>query len=221
VKINSYIENTLLKSDATSQDIKVLCDESMELGFLGVCVNPRYVNLCQKLLAGSPVAIVTVIGFPLGANSTSIKALETAQAIRDGATEIDMVIAIGALKENDISYVEADIFAVVKAAAGAPVKVIIETALLTEREKIEACKASARAGAKFVKTCTGFSGGGATVSDIQLMRAAIPPEMKIKASGGIKNLQHAKELIQAGAFRLGTSSGRSIVAGNEATPAFY
>jgi deoxyribose-phosphate aldolase len=221
MKINSYIENTLLKSDATSREIETLCAESTAFNFFGVCVNPRYVPLCHRLLKDSQVAVVTVIGFPLGANSTAVKALETTQAIRDGADEIDMVIPVGALKENDLAYVEADIRAVVKAAGDVPVKVIIETALLTDQEKVTACQVSVRAGAKFVKTCTGFCGGAAAVKDIELMRATVSSGVGVKASGGIKSLEQATALIGAGASRLGTSSGKAIVSGQTVTTENY
>lgn len=221
MQLSAYIENTLLKAEATSDDIQRLCAESIALKFRGVCINPRYIPLCKHLLANSGVAIVTVVGFPLGANATAAKAFEAEQAIRDGAGEIDMVIAVGAIKQGDLAYAEEDIRTVVKAAGKIPVKVIIETSLLSTEEKIAACKVSARAGASFVKTSTGFGGGGATIDDILLMRANVPKEMGIKASGGVKTTQQAMDLIAAGATRLGTSSGKAIVTGSASSSGAY
>lgn len=211
--IAQSIDHTLLRPDATYQQIQKLTEEAIEYNFFSVCINPYFVATCSEALKDSSVKICTVVGFPLGANSTVVKAYETTRAIKDGADEIDMVINIGALKSQKYLLVEDDIREVVEAAAGKTVKVIIETALLTNEEKIKACQIAEDAGAHFVKTSTGFNGGGATVLDIQLMKESVSSKMKIKASGGIKNIEHAKELLAAGASRLGTSSGIAIIQG--------
>lgn len=212
-KISRSIDHTLLKPDATYTQIHHLVDEAKEHRFFSVCVNPFYVATCSELLKGSGVQVCTVVGFPLGATSTASKAYEAARAIKDGADEIDMVINVGALKSQKLLLVEEDIREVVKASEGKIVKVIIETSLLTDEEKITACQLAEAAGAKFVKTSTGFNGGGATVHDIELMRDSVSIMMGIKASGGIKDLESAKKLIAAGATRLGTSAGVAIVKG--------
>ncbi len=212
--ISRYIDHTLLKADATFDQIAKLCDEAKEFGFASVCVNPFYVKHCAKLLADSPVKVCTVIGFPLGANATKTKAREARRAIRDGATEIDMVINVGALKSGCDDVVYRDIRAVVKACkkGGAICKCILETALLNDDEKTRACQAAQRARANFVKTSTGFGPGGATVEDVALMSKAVAGTgMGVKASGGIRNLQDAERMIQAGATRLGASAGVQIV----------
>lgn len=211
------IDHTLLKPDATPDQIAQLCYEARKYEFASVCVNPSHVKLCAKLLRGSPVKVCTVIGFPLGASSPEVKAFETETALRDGATEIDMVINIGALKAKDHELVARDINGVVRMAhaAGALVKVIIETALLEEDEKVTACLLSKEAGADFVKTSTGFSGGGATVDDVALMRRTIGPEMGVKASGGVKTYEDARSMVQAGATRIGASAGVKIVQGEK------
>ncbi|MFC8149015.1 deoxyribose-phosphate aldolase [Bacillus paralicheniformis] len=208
------IDHTLLKPDAVKSEIEALCKEAREYGFASVCVNPCWVKLCAELLEDSEVKVCTVIGFPLGAASPETKAFETRQAIADGAGEVDMVINIGALKDRDTGTVEHDIRAVTDAAAGkALVKVIIETSLLTDEEKRLACELAVKAGADFVKTSTGFSGGGATVQDIKLMREAVGPDIGVKASGGVRDKEIALAMIEAGATRIGASAGVSIVKG--------
>ncbi|WP_262429965.1 deoxyribose-phosphate aldolase [Paratissierella segnis] len=210
--ISSMIDHTLLKADATKEMIEKLCREAMEYQFKAVCINPTYVEYCTHLLKDSDVKVATVIGFPLGASTKEAKAFETSDAINKGAEEIDMVINIGALKDRDYKKVKDEIEAVVDAAKSkAIVKVIIETCLLTEEEKIKACELSMEAGANFVKTSTGFSTGGATIEDVKLMKSVVGDSLEVKASGGIRDLQTAKNMIDAGATRLGTSSGINIV----------
>jgi deoxyribose-phosphate aldolase len=215
--VGKLIDHTLLKPDATPDQVAQLCYEARTYGFASVCVNPSYVKLCADLLKGTDVKVCTVIGFPLGASAPDVKAFETETALRDGATEIDMVINIGALKGRDFTLVARDISGVVHLAhaAGALVKVIIETSLLTEEEKITACLLAKEAGADFVKTSTGFSGGGATVADVALMRRVVGPEMGVKASGGVRDYADAKSLVEAGATRIGASAGVKIVAGEK------
>src|SRR5919106_1575796 len=210
-----YIDHTLLKPDATQQEIAQLCFEARKYGFASVCVNPTWVSLCAQLLQGSPVKVCTVIGFPLGATSSEAKAFETDTAIRQGATEIDMVINIGALKARDLETVAKDIRGVVNVAHahGIIVKVIIETVLLNDEEKTIASLISKEAGADFVKTSTGFAGGGATVSDVELMRKAVGPQMGVEASGGVKTFEDAASMIKAGATRIGASAGVKIIQG--------
>jgi len=192
----------------------VLCREAAQFCFASVCVNPNWVPLCRDLLRGSGVKVCTVIGFPLGAHLPDIKAYETRRAIEQGAEEVDMVINIGALKSRDYALVEQDIHGVVSAAAGrALVKVILETALLTRDEKVMGSTLAKAAGADFVKTSTGFAGGGATVEDVQLMRETVGPEMGVKASGGVRTKEDAEKLVAAGATRLGASAGVKIVRG--------
>ena len=209
------IDHTMLKPDATPDQIAQLCYEARKYEFASVCVNPTHVKMCAELLRGSPVKVCTVIGFPLGASSPEVKVFETETALRDGATEIDMVINIGALKAKDYDLVARDINGVVRMAhaVGALVKVIIETALLTDQEKETASLLAKEAGADYVKTSTGFSGGGATAEDIALMRRAVGPEMGIKASGGVKDYEDAKRMVMAGATRIGASAGVKIVQG--------
>ena len=211
--IAQVIDHTLLKPEATREQIDRLCREALEYHFASVCVNPTHVGRCAELLRGSDVKVCTVIGFPLGATTTAVKAYETRQAIDDGATEIDMVINIGALKSGDLDAVQADIGAVVDAAhaAGALVKVIIETALLSGDEKVTACRLAQAAGAEFVKTSTGFGPGGAKVEDVALMRRVVGPEMGVKASGGVRNYADVQAMIAAGATRIGASAGVAIV----------
>ncbi|MDR1684263.1 MAG: deoxyribose-phosphate aldolase [Elusimicrobiota bacterium] len=211
MNLASYIDHTLLKAAATKADIEALCKEAAGYKFASVCVNPFWVPLAAGLLKGSGVAVCTVIGFPLGANTARVKAFEAAQAVKDGAAEVDMVINIGALKGGMSDIVEADIKAVREACRGKILKVIIETSYLTEEEKRTASKTAAACGADFVKTSTGFSGGGAAAHDVKLMKEA--GGIKVKASGGIKTKEDALKMIQAGADRLGTSSGAQIVAG--------
>lgn len=209
--IAEYIDHTLLKPDASFSDIQKLVAEAIEYKFFSVCVNPCYVATCAELLKGTSVKVCTVIGFPLGATSTAVKAFETKKAIDDGADEIDMVINIGALKSKKFLLVEDDISEVVKVANDKVVKVIIETALLTDEEIVKASQLSEEAGAHFVKTSTGFNGPGATLEGVKLMGSAITNKMRIKASGGIRDYETAMKFIAAGASRLGTSSGVSIV----------
>lgn len=209
--IPSMIDHTILKADATKEMIETLCKEAIEYNFKAVCVNPTHVEYCASLLKNANVKVATVIGFPLGANTKEVKAFETSDAINKGAEEIDMVINIGALKDKDYNEVKEDIVAVVNAAKGkALVKVIIETCLLSEEEKVKACELSMEAGADFVKTSTGFSTGGATIEDVKLMKTVVGDKLEVKASGGVRDLQTAKDMIEAGATRLGTSSGVNI-----------
>ncbi|MCA1039065.1 deoxyribose-phosphate aldolase [Bacillus infantis] len=212
--VAKMIDHTLLKADATKEQIEVLCSEAKEYSFASVCVNPAWVSYASELLKGSGVDVCTVIGFPLGASTSEVKAFETKNAIENGATEVDMVINIGALKSGSSDLVEADIRAVVEAAKGkALTKVIIETSLLTEDEKVLACELAVKAGTDFVKTSTGFSTGGATVEDIRLMRKTVGPEIGVKASGGVRSTEDAQQMIEAGATRIGASSGVAIVNG--------
>ncbi|ATO50923.1 deoxyribose-phosphate aldolase [Brevibacillus laterosporus] len=213
--VGKYIDHTALKPDTTKDMIVGLCEEAKEYRFASVCVNPTWVSLCAELLKEAPeVKVCTVIGFPLGANTPQLKAYETTNAIENGATEVDMVINVGALKDKNDLLVEQDILAVVEAAKGkAVVKVIIETCLLTEEEKVRACELAVKAGADFVKTSTGFSTSGATVEDIALMRKTVGPELGVKASGGIRSYADVEKMLQAGACRIGASAGVSIVKG--------
>ena len=212
---NKMIDHTVLKADTPLETVKRICDEAMEYGFASVCINPCHVAYCADYLKDSDVNVCTVIGFPLGANTSAVKAFETKDAIANGADEIDMVINIGALKSRNLKLVEDDIKAVVEASGRKLVKVIIETCLLTDEEKVEACQLAKLAGADFVKTSTGFSTGGATIEDIELMREAVGPIMGVKASGGARTLEAAKAFIKAGATRIGTSSGVAIMKGQE------
>ena len=211
--LNKYFDHTLLKADAVPAQIEELCSEAAKYQFYSVCVNSCYVKLCSELLSGSPVKIAAVVGCPLGACTTSAKAFETEDACRDGAKEIDMVINIGALKSGNFDFVRDDIKAVVDTAAkyGAIVKVIIETCLLTDEEKVKACQLSEEAGAAFVKTSTGFSTGGATKEDVALMKSVVGDRLQVKASGGIRDHKTALEMIEAGADRLGASASVQIV----------
>ncbi|MDA2979545.1 MAG: deoxyribose-phosphate aldolase [Actinomycetota bacterium] len=212
-----YIDHTLLRPDATSTEIDTMCDEAMEFGFASVCINPTWVKRASERLRGSDVKVCTVIGFPLGANSSDIKAMEARKALRDGAREVDMVINVGALKSGDRALVLADIERVVDAAheGGAIVKVILETFLLTDEEKVVASALARKAKADFVKTSTGFAGGGATVFDVALMRETVGPDMGVKASGGVRTLEDAEDMIAAGATRIGAWAGVEIVSGTE------
>ncbi|RXJ02170.1 deoxyribose-phosphate aldolase [Anaerobacillus alkaliphilus] len=218
MNIAKMIDHTALKADTTKEQIETLCSEAKQFQFASVCVNPTWVETAAKLLKDSGVDVCTVIGFPLGANTPETKAFETTDAIRKGATEVDMVINVAALKAGDDELVEHDILSVVEAAKGkALTKVIIETCLLTDEEKERACRLAVKAGADFVKTSTGFSTGGATVADIELMRKTVGPEIGVKASGGVRSLADAKAMIDAGATRIGASSGVSIVNGETST----
>ncbi|EKU94301.1 Deoxyribose-phosphate aldolase 2 [Alloiococcus otitis] len=208
----AIIDHTLLKPEASEADIQKLCLEAKDHQFKSVCINPAWVKYASDLLANTGVAVCTVVGFPLGANTSQIKVQEAQAAIKDGASEIDMVLNIGRLKSEDFAYVYDDIAGVVKACQGqALVKVIIEACLLDKNEKVRACEIAKRAGADFVKTSTGFSIGGATVEDVKLMRATVGPDMGVKASGGIRSLEDAQDMVQAGASRLGASSGVEII----------
>ncbi|MBT2645999.1 deoxyribose-phosphate aldolase [Bacillus sp. ISL-34] len=212
--VAGLIDHTLLKADATKEQIKVLCEEAREYNFASVCVNPTWVKYASELLEGSDVKVCTVIGFPLGATTPETKAFETKDAISNGAHEVDMVINIGALKDRDDELVERDIRAVVAASTGKALsKVIIETSLLTDEEKVRACELAVKAGTDYVKTSTGFSTGGATVEDITLMRKTVGPDIGVKASGGVRNTSDAQKVIEAGATRIGASAGVSIVKG--------
>ena len=215
------IDHTLLKPDATQDQIAQLCYEARKYRFASVCVNPTWVELCAQLLKGSQVKVCTVIGFPLGATAPEVKAFETQTAIDKGATEIDMVINIGALKARDLELVAKDIRGVVATAhvGGAIVKVIIEAVLLTDEEKTIACLLSKEAEADFVKTSTGFASGGATVHDVALMRKAVGPEMGVKAAGGVRTYEDAENMIKAGATRIGASAGVKIIQGPGKEPA--
>lgn len=211
-QINKMIDHTLLKAEARKEDVKRLCQEAIEYEFGAVCIHPYYLEYAKGLLEGSQVKLCTVVGFPLGTNGLETKAFETDRAIEKGAEEIDMVMNIGALKDKNYDKVRKDIEAVVRAAKDrAIVKVIIETNLLTEEEKIKACEIVVEAGADFVKTSTGFSGGGATVEDIKLMKSTVGDKIGVKAAGGIRDYRTAQAMVEAGATRLGTSAGVSIV----------
>ncbi|AGF55419.1 deoxyribose-phosphate aldolase [Clostridium saccharoperbutylacetonicum] len=210
--IAKYIDHTILKAEATVEDVKKLCVEAKEYGFASVCVNACYAKLVSTELKGSDVKTCVVVGFPLGAMTKEAKAFETAQAIENGANEIDMVINVGALKAKNYELLKEDIEAVVNAAKGkAIVKVIIETCLLTDEEKVKACEISKEAKADFVKTSTGFSTGGATKEDIALMRKTVGPELGVKASGGIRDFKTAMDMINSGASRIGASASIAIV----------
>ena len=211
MKYNKFIDHTLLKPDATPEQIIKLCEEAKEFDFMSVCVNPAYVPLAAKCLEGSDVKVCTVIGFPLGMNLTRTKVEEAELAIKEGASEIDMVINVGMLKAGHDEYVEEEIREL-KAVAGSKVlKVIIETCLLTDEEKVRACIASKNAGADFVKTSTGFSSGGATAHDVALMRKTVGPDMGVKASGGVRTHEDLIAMVEAGANRIGTSNGTKII----------
>lgn len=203
------IEHTLLRPEAGPGAVRRLCAEAREFRLGAVCVHPCYVALARDALAGSDVRVVTVAGFPLGANATDVKAYEAARAVRDGAAEVDMVLNVGLLKEGDLGAVAADVAGVV-AAAAVPVKVILETALLTEAEIVAACRAAESAGARFVKTSTGFGPGGATLEAVRLMRASVGPGVGVKAAGGIRTLEQVRDFLAAGADRIGTSNGAAI-----------
>lgn len=213
--IASMIDHTLLKPEATPAQVEKLCAEAAEYHFASVCVNPVYIPLAARLLDGTGVKVCCVVGFPLGAIAPEQKAAEAVSCAAMGAEELDMVIHVGAAKAGDWALVQRDIAGVVKAAAGRTIKVIIETCLLTDEEKVKACEAAKAAGADFVKTSTGFSTGGATTHDIALMRKTVGPEMGVKASGGIRDYATAMAMIEAGANRIGASAGIEIVAAAE------
>lgn len=214
MELNRMIDHTILKPEATEAAVQKIIDEAKEYNFFSVCINPCWVAFASEQLADTDVAVCTVIGFPLGANTPEVKAYEAADSIKNGANEVDMVINIGALKSQQYDHVRQDIQGVVDAAKGkALVKVIIETALLTDEEKVKACELAKEAGADFVKTSTGFSTGGAKVADIRLMRETVGPDMGVKASGGVHNAEEALAMIEAGATRIGASTGVAIVSG--------
>ncbi|NLK98171.1 MAG: deoxyribose-phosphate aldolase [Epulopiscium sp.] len=220
-QLASMIDHTVLKPDAKEEDIKKLCEEAIEYGFATVCVNPCYVPMAKHLLQDSDVGITTVIGFPLGANTITTKTAEAEEAIENGATEVDMVINIGALKDKKYDYIRDEIKAVVHTVnKRAVVKVIIETSLLTDEEKEKACLLAKEAGADFVKTSTGFSGGGATKEDIELMRRTVGDTMGVKASGGVRTRQDAEALIKAGATRIGASASVAIIKGEKSSSSY-
>ncbi len=215
-ELAQFIDHTNLKPESTSSEIEKLCAEAKEFGFASVCVNPLFVQLCSEKLKTSTVKVCTVVGFPLGATTTAMKVEETREAIKNGAEEIDMVIAVGKLKENDERYVENDIRQVVEAVGdSAIVKVIIETCLLTKEEKNRACQLAQKAGAHFVKTSTGFNKAGATIEDVALMRSVVGKEMGVKAAGGIRDFETAMQMIEAGATRIGASASVQIINGLE------
>ncbi|MFR9070445.1 MAG: deoxyribose-phosphate aldolase [Paraclostridium sp.] len=220
--IAKMIDHTILKAFATKEDVKVLCKEAKEYNFFSVCINPANIELAKKELEGSDVKVCTVIGFPLGANTSEVKAFETKDAIKKGADEVDMVINIGALKDKNYEYVLNDIKAVVDAAdKKALVKVIIETCYLTDEEKKIACELSVKAGADFVKTSTGFGTGGSTPEDIKLMREVVGPNIGVKASGGVRNQEDAKAVIEAGCSRIGASASVAITKGEDSQTSGY
>ncbi|MBP7054659.1 deoxyribose-phosphate aldolase [Streptococcus suis] len=216
MKLNKFIDHTILKPETTQEQVEKILSEAKEYDFASVCVNPTWVSLAAESLKDSDVKVCTVIGFPLGANTSAVKAFETEDAIANGADEIDMVINIGALKAGNDALVLDDIKAVVDASGDKLVKVIIEACLLTDEEKVRACQLSKEAGADYVKTSTGFSTGGATVADVALMRKTVGPDMGVKASGGARSYEDAIAFIEAGASRIGASSGVAIMNGAQA-----
>ena len=213
MKLNKYIDHTLLKQDATEEQIDRLLSEAKDYDFSSVCVNPCWVSHAKTALVDTDVKVCTVVGFPLGTTTSAVKAYETKEAIQNGADEIDMVINVGALKSGNAALVESDIRAVVEASGDKLVKVIIEACLLTDEEKVLACQLAQKAGADFVKTSTGFSTGGATLPDVKLMRQTVGPEMGVKAAGGARSYADAVAFVEAGATRIGTSSGVAILKG--------
>lgn len=216
MNINKYIDHTLLKADSVQSQLDQLIEEAKAYDFASVCVNPCWVAYAAKALKGTDVKVCTVVGFPLGATTSATKAFETKDAIENGADEIDMVINIGLLKQGDYQAVEDDMRAVVEASGDKLVKVIIEACLLTDDEKVKACQLAVNAGVDFVKTSTGFSTGGATVSDVKLMRQTVGPDIGIKAAGGARSLEDALAFVEAGATRIGTSAGVTIMKGEVA-----
>lgn len=209
--IARFIDHTILKADASKEEVLEICKEAKEYEFASVCVNPSYIKLVEEALKDSGVKITCVVGFPLGANTSSVKEFETKQAIKDGADEIDMVINIAALKNRDLNMVKEDIEKVVEAAKNKTVKVIIEACLLTDEEKVIACKIAKSAGADFVKTSTGFSTGGATIEDVRLMKSTVGENIGVKASGGVRTLKDLEDFIEAGANRIGASASVAIM----------
>lgn len=222
MNLAKYIDHTILKPDTTDKDVIKVCTEAREHGFFSVCVNPYFVPLVAKELAGSDVKVTSVIGFPLGANTTELKAMEAKKAVEDGANEIDMVINVSALKDGKFDFVQKDIEAVVGAIKGkAILKVIIETCLLTNEQKIKACELSKAAGAQFVKTSTGFSTGGATEADVKLMKSVVGDALEVKASGAVRDYETALKMVQAGATRIGASASVGIVTGDKNSKSDY
>jgi len=222
MKIEQYIDHTLLKPQASEEDIIKICAEAKKYGFASVCVNAYYTSLVSNELQGTDVKTCIVVGFPLGATTKEVKAFEAVQAIENGAQEIDMVVNVGAIKSNKYDVVKEDIKAVVDAASGrALVKVILETCLLTDEEKVKVCEIAKEVGANFVKTSTGFSTGGATVHDIKLMRKTVGEAMGVKASGAVRTTEDAKAVIEAGASRIGASSSIAIVEGTKDSNSNY
>lgn len=211
MQINRMIDHTLLKPEATREQIKKICDEALEYNFKSVCVNPYWVNFASEILKGSEVYVCTVIGFPLGANTSLLKSFETEEAVKNGASEIDMVLNVGLLKSKEYDLVEEDIKAVVKSAKGKLVKVILETCLLSDEEIIKACELSMEAGVDFVKTSTGFNSEGATTHAVKIMRETVGDKLGVKASGGIRDLKKSMDMIDSGASRLGVSAGIDII----------
>ena len=211
MRYEKFIDNTLLKADATLEEIKSLCDESREYNFKSVCVNPSFIKDCKEFLKGSEVLVCTVIGFPLGSMTTEAKVFEVKDAIEKGADEVDMVINISRLKNRDDAYVKNEIAEIKKACGNHTLKVIIETCLLTDEEKVRVCLLAKEAGADFVKTSTGFSKWGAKVEDVALMRKTVGPEMGVKASGGVRTHEDMIKMVEAGATRIGTSSGAKLM----------
>ncbi len=220
-ELAKWIDHTLLKPDATREQIEKICDEAIEYGFASVCINPTWVPLAYRKLRGHSPKVCTVVGFPLGATFPEIKAKETERAVEEGADEIDMVINIGALKSGDYALVEHDIRSVVRAAGRRVVKVIIETCLLTDEEKVKACTIAMHAGANFVKTSTGFSKGGATVKDVALMRKVVGGKLGVKASGGVRSYEEACKMVEAGATRIGASASVAIVSNGDGSKSDY
>jgi deoxyribose-phosphate aldolase len=212
IDLASHIDHTVLRPDARTGDIERACKVARELGCASVCVNPIHVRLASRLLEGTSVLVVGVVGFPFGATYTAVKVLETELAVRDGADEIDMVLAIGQLRDDELASVESDITAVVRAASGRPVKVILECGLLTDAQKRQGAEIAAAAGAAFVKTSTGFLGSGATVHDVTLLNEAVGTRLSVKATGGIRFFEDAVALVQAGASRLGASRTEAVLA---------
>lgn len=221
MEINKFIDHTILKAAATKEDVKKLCDEAKEYGFYSVCVNGANVEYAFSQVKDSDVKVAAVVGFPLGAMATDTKVFEAKKAIEDGASEIDMVINIGALKDKDYGLVENEIRKIKEAIGSNVLKVIIETCYLTDEEKVKACELSVNAKADFVKTSTGFGTGGATFEDVELMKKTVGDKAEVKASGGVKDLETAKKYVELGATRLGTSSGIAIVTGLESGKTGY
>jgi len=213
MNVAKYIDHTLLKPQASQADLKILCDEARQYGFFSVCVNPYWVSFCKKQLQGSGVKVCTVIGFPLGANTTQAKVFEAKDALHNGADELDMVVNLGAVKSADWDTVLADIKAVRQAGENFTLKVIIETSVLTQEEKVKVCQLAEQAGADFVKTSTGFTGGGATAEDVKLMRQTVSEKLQVKASGGVRTRADFDAMVAAGATRIGASAGVKIIEG--------